>query len=217
MKEAKTIALSADLGNVVFRSVAFRNAVLGKAALGSAIARKMIVGKMIAWKVDFASAVLRSAIVAGVIALSLANVANAKEVQEIVKAGSLGGFVGDEKIFTGKVKVTKLFNDAPYRPFGGGLVEFERGARSAWHTHPAGQTLIVTKGVIITGTEQGEVQIAREGDTILCPPNLKHWHGAGDKQSGAHIALTGVKAGNNVNWLEKVSDEEYKVALKKAK
>lgn len=192
MKGAKSIALSADLGNVVFMNGAFRSALFG-------------------------SAVLRSVIAAGAIVLSLANVANAKEAQEIVKAGSLGGFVGDDKIFTGKVKVTKLFNDAPYRPFGGGLVEFERGARSAWHTHPAGQTLIVTKGVIITGTEQGDVQIAREGDTILCPPNLKHWHGATDKQSGAHIALTGVKAGNNVNWLEKVSDEEYKTALKKAK
>ena len=192
MKEAKSIALSADLGKVILGSVGLEKVVLG-------------------------SAVLRSAIVAGVIVLNLANVASAKEAQEIVKAGSLGGFVGDEKIFTGKVKVTKLFNDAPYRPFGGGLVEFERGARSAWHTHPAGQTLIVTKGVIITGTEQGEVQIAREGDTILCPPNLKHWHGASDKQSGAHIALTGVKAGNNVNWLEKVSDEEYKAALKRVK
>ena len=61
------------------------------------------------------------------------------------------------------------------------------------------------------------MQIAREGDTILCPPDLKHWHGASDKQGGAHIALTGVKDGNNVNWLEKVSDEEYKAALKKAK
>lgn len=212
MKGVKSIALSADFGNAIFGSAG-----LGKVIFGSAIARKMIVGKMIAWKVDFASAVLRSVIVAGVIVLSLANVVSAKEAQEIVKAGSLGGFVGDENIFTGKVKVTKLFNDAPYRPFGGGLVEFERGARSAWHTHPAGQTLIVTKGVIITGTEQGEVQIAREGDTILCPPNLKHWHGASDKQSGAHIALTGVKAGNNVNWLEKISDEEYKAALKKAK
>ena len=155
-----------------------------------------------------------SAIVGGLI---MANVANAKDAQELVKAGSLGGFVGDEKIFTGKVKVTKLFNDAPYRPFGGGLVEFERGARSAWHTHPAGQTLIVTKGVIITGTEQGVVQLAHEGDTILCPPDLKHWHGATDKQGGAHIALTGVKDGNNGHWFEKVSDEEYKSALKKAK
>ena len=155
-----------------------------------------------------------SAIIGGLI---MANVANAKDAQELVKAGSLGGFVGDDKIFTGSVKVTKLFNDASYRPFGGGLVEFERGARSAWHTHPTGQTLIVTKGVIITGTEQGVVQLAREGDTILCPPDLKHWHGATDKQGGAHIALTGVKDGNNVNWLEKVSDEEYKSALKKAK
>ena len=207
MKGAKSIALSADLGNVAFMNGAFRSALFASAVLGKVVFASAIAG----------NAVLRSVIVAGVIVLSLANVASAKEAQEIVKAGSLGGFVGDENIFTGKVKVTKLFNDAPYRPFGGGLVEFERGARSAWHTHPAGQTLIVTKGVIITGTEQGEVQIAREGDTILCPPNLKHWHGATDKQSGAHIALTGVKAGNNVNWLEKVSDEEYKAALKKAK
>lgn len=192
MNGVKSIAFSADLGKMIFGSVAFESTL-------------------------FASAVLRSAVMASVIALSLANITSAKEAQEIVKAGSLGGFVGDEKIFTGKVKVTKLFNDAPYRPFGGGLVEFERGARSAWHTHPAGQTLIVTKGVIITGTEQGEVQIAREGDTILCPPDLKHWHGATDKQDGAHIALTGVKDGNNVKWLEKVSDEEYKAALKKAK
>lgn len=192
MNGVKSIAFSADLGKMIAGNAAFESAL-------------------------FASAVLRSAIVAGVIVLSLVNITSAKEAQELIKAGSLGGFVGDEKIFTGKVKVTKLFNDAPYRAFGGGLVEFERGARSAWHTHPAGQTLIVTKGVIITGTEQGEVQIAREGDTILCPPNLKHWHGATDKQSGAHIALTGVKDGNNVNWLEKVSDEEYKAALKKAK
>lgn len=192
MNGVKSIAFSADLGKMIFRSVAFESTL-------------------------FASAVLRSAVMASVIALSLVNITSAKEAQEIVKAGSLGGFVGDEKIFTGKVKVTKLFNDAPYRPFGGGLVEFERGTRSAWHTHPAGQTLIVTKGVIITGTEQGEVQIAREGDTILCPPDLKHWHGATDKQDGAHIALTGVKDGNNVKWLEKVSDEEYKSALKKAK
>ena len=141
---------------------------------------------------------------------------NAAE-QELVKAGSLGGFEGNDKIFSGKVKVTMLFKDAPYRAFGGGLVEFSKGARSAWHTHPAGQTLIVTEGTIITGTESGVVQLAHKGDTILCPPDLKHWHGATDKQNGAHIALTGVKDGQNVVWLEKVSDEEYKNALKKVK
>ena len=147
----------------------------------------------------------------------MVNATDSKEAQELIKAGSLGGFVGDSKIFSGKVKVTKLFNDAPYRAFGGGLVEFSKGARSAWHTHPAGQTLIVTDGTIITGTESGEVQVAHKGDTILCPPNLKHWHGATDKQNGAHIALTGVKDGKNVVWLDKVSDDEYKSALKKAK
>lgn len=141
---------------------------------------------------------------------------NASE-QELIKAGSLGEFEGSDKFFSGKVKVTMLFNDAPYRAFGGGLVEFSKGARTAWHTHPAGQTLIVTEGEIITGSENGEVQIARKGDTIIFPPDVKHWHGATDKQNGAHIALTGVKDGQNVNWLEKLSDEEYKSALKKAK
>ena len=115
--------------------------------------------KFIAFSVVFGKMVLGNAILASLVAslivAGLANVASAKEAQELIKGGRLGGFIGDEKIFTGKVKVTKLFNDAPYRPFGGGLVEFERGARSAWHTHPAGQTLIVTKGVIITGTEKG--------------------------------------------------------------
>lgn len=143
--------------------------------------------------------------------------AEAKESQVVVKSGELGGFENNDKIFSGKVKVTYLFNDAEYRPFGGGLVEFSKGARSAWHTHPSGQTLIVVDGEIYTGTETGVVQIARKGDTILCPPNLKHWHGAGLKQSGSHIALTGVKDGKNVVWLEKLSDKEYQEAIKKAK
>lgn len=129
----------------------------------------------------------------------------------------MGGFEGNDKIFSGKVKVTTLFKDAPYRAFGGGLVEFSKGARTAWHTHPAGQTLIVTQGTIITGTENGVVQLAHKGDTILCPPDLKHWHGATDKQNGAHIALTGVKDGQNVTWLEKVSDSEYNEAIKKVR
>ena len=129
----------------------------------------------------------------------------------------MGGFEGNDKIFSGKVKVTTLFKDAPYRAFGGGLVEFSKGARTAWHTHPAGQTLIVTQGTIITGTENGVVQLAHKGDTILCPPDLKHWHGATDKQNGAHIALTGVKDGQNVTWLEKVIDSEYNEAIKKVR
>lgn len=137
--------------------------------------------------------------------------------QDLIKAGSLGEFEGSDKFFSGKVKVTMLFKDAPYMAFGGGLVEFSKGARTAWHTHPAGQTLIVTDGIIITGTENGEVQIAHKGDAILCPPNVKHWHGATSEQNGAHIALTGVKNGQNAVWLEKLSDSEYNEAIKKAR
>lgn len=148
--------------------------------------------------------------------ISVAN-AETKEAQVIVKSGSLGGFENNDKIFSGKVKVSYLFEGAEYRPFGGGLVEFSKGARSAWHTHPTGQTLIVTEGEIYTGTEQGVVQIAHKGDVVLCPPNLKHWHGAGPHKNGAHIALTGIKDGKNVVWLEKLSDKEYNEAVKKAK
>ena len=137
--------------------------------------------------------------------------------QIIVKNGELGSFIGDSKIFSGQVKVTMLFKDAPYRAFGGALVEFSKGARTVWHTHPAGQTLIITDGVIYTSSENGEVQIARKGDVVLCPPNVKHWHGAGAKQAGSHIALTGIKDGQNVVWLEHLSEGEYREAIKNAK
>lgn len=109
-----------------------------------------------------------------------------------------------------------MFQANEWRDFSGGLVSFSPKARSAWHTHPKGQTLIVIDGEIYTGTQGGIVQVAHKGDVISCPPNVKHWHGAGESQSGAHIALTSEVNGKNVVWLEKVSDEEYKNALKKA-
>ena len=137
--------------------------------------------------------------------------------QSIARKAEFKSFKGDSKIFSGEVKITEMFKAADFRPFSGGLVEFSKGARSAWHTHPAGQTLIVVKGKIYTGTRDGVTQIANEGDTILCPPNLEHWHGAGLDESGSHIALTGVKDGKNVEWLEKVSDKDYKKAVKNAK
>lgn len=135
-------------------------------------------------------------------------------MQEIIKQGSLESFKGDSKIFSGEVKVSMMFKSNSWRNFSGGLVEFSPKARSAWHTHPAGQTLIVVEGEIYTGTEGDIIQIAKKGDVISCPPNVKHWHGAGKTQKGVHIALTGEKDGSNVAWLEKVSDEEYEKALK---
>lgn len=137
--------------------------------------------------------------------------------QEVIKEGSLGGFKGDAKIFSGEVNVKMAFPKNEWRPFSGGFVTFSPSARSAWHTHPIGQTLVVTEGSIYTGTQEGITQIAKKGDVISCPPNVKHWHGAGPKESGTHLALTGYEGESNVVWLEKVSDEEYQKAIKGAK
>ena len=159
--------------------------------------------------------------VALVATLGCANITCAEEAkmqktQEVVKAGSLGGFKGDSKIFSGEVSVKMLFKSDYYRSFGGGEVTFSPRARTAWHTHPAGQTLIVTQGKIYTGTKAGITQIAKVGDVVLCPPDVEHWHGAGLKEKGVHIALTHEKNGKNVTWLELLSDTEYEGYIKEA-
>lgn len=157
-----------------------------------------------------------------VVGLVFTNITYAKEakvqkIQEVIKAGSLGEFKGDSKIFSGEVSVKILFKSEDYRNYSGAEVTFSPRARSAWHTHPAGQTLIVTQGTIYTGTKEGIVQIAKPGDVVLCPSDVGHWHGAGLKEKGVHIALTHEKDGNNVTWLELLSDEEYEEAIRKAK
>lgn len=155
------------------------------------------------------------------VALGCATIAYAKEAkmqktQEVIKGGSLGGFKGDAKIFSGEVNVKMLFKSGDYRNYGGAEVSFSPKARSAWHTHPAGQTLIVTQGTIYTGTREGIVHIAKAGDSILCPADVEHWHGAGLKEKGVHIALTHEKNGKGVTWLELLSDEEYLGYIKAA-
>lgn len=88
-------------------------------------------------------------------------------------------------------------------------VTFEPGARSAWHTHPAGQRLIVTSGVGLTQQEGKPVQVIRAGDVISCPADVKHWHGAAPGSAMTHLAITGMVDGKSVNWKELVTDEQY--------
>ncbi|WP_233707748.1 cupin domain-containing protein [Helicobacter aurati] len=140
-----------------------------------------------------------------------------QKAQEVIKSGSLGSFKGDSKIFSGEVNVKMLFKSGDYRNYSGALVSFSPRARTAWHTHPAGQTLIVTKGTIYTGTKEGVVHVAHEGDSVLCPADIPHWHGAGLSESGSHIALTHEKDGKNVTWLQLLSDEEYESYIKEAR
>ncbi len=137
--------------------------------------------------------------------------------QTIIKSGELESIKGDSKIFSGDVKVNFMFKATSWRNFGGALVEFNKGARTAWHTHNEGQTLIVTQGKILTKAQGQKATIAKKGDIISCPPNVKHFHGALDSERASHIALTQEKNGINVQWLELVSDKEYQEALKEAR
>jgi quercetin dioxygenase-like cupin family protein len=132
-----------------------------------------------------------------------------KTSQTVSRAGSQPSAKGPAEYFTGNVRVEPLF--APKEPsqYSGAYVTFEPGARSAWHTHPAGQHLIVAQGVGLTQEWGGPVVEIRAGDTVWCPPGVKHWHGASPSTAVTHIALTGTVDGKNVEWMEKVTDEQY--------
>lgn len=115
------------------------------------------------------------------------------------------------QFFTGNVTVRHILQPKhPDAPFAGAYVRFEPGARSHWHTHPAGQHLVVVEGVGRTGTEDGKIVEFKAGDIVWCPTGVKHWHGAAPDQSMTHLALTGtLPDGHNVNWMEPVTDEQY--------
>ena len=129
--------------------------------------------------------------------------------QTVTRAGSQTPTKGPAEYFTGKVRVDPIFQASDSAPYSGAYVTFEPGARSNWHTHPAGQRLIVTAGVGRTQEWGGPVVEVRTGDNIWCPPGVKHWHGASSTSAMTHVALTGTRDGRNVEWMEKVSDEQY--------
>lgn len=116
---------------------------------------------------------------------------------------------GAAEYFTGRVRVDGLFQaDAPAR-VGGGTVTFEPGVRTAWRTHPLGQTLIVTAGVGYVQQKGQPRQEIRPGDTVWIAPNVRHWHGATATTGMTHIALAEALDGSAVTWAEQVSDDEY--------
>lgn len=128
----------------------------------------------------------------------------------ITRNGNQPSFKGPEQYFSGVVRVDPLFlqPQAPAQT-SAALVTFEPGARTAWHTHPLGQTLVVTAGkgwVQEWGGERREIQ---PGDVVWLPPGVKHWHGASASTALTHIAIQETLDGKNVDWLEKVSDAQY--------
>jgi len=130
----------------------------------------------------------------------------------ITRAGSQPSNKGPADWFTGTVRVDPLFTAPAPARVAGARVTFEPGARTAWHTHPLGQTLIVTDGLGLVQRDGGPVEEIRPGDVVWFPPNEKHWHGASPATAMAHIAIQESLDGRAVDWMEKVTDEQYGAA-----
>lgn len=132
--------------------------------------------------------------------------------QQITRAGTQPSFAGPAENFVGKVRVDPLFAADAEVQASSAYVSFEPGAHSAWHTHPAGQRLVVTSGVGLTQEWGKPVQQIHVGDVVVCPPGVKHWHGAAPHSAMTHLAVTGMAEGKTVTWLEQVSDGQYREA-----
>jgi 4-carboxymuconolactone decarboxylase len=136
---------------------------------------------------------------------------------EITRGGELSAQPGAASFFTGSVRVVQLFKPNDPSRTSGGRVTFEPGARSAWHTHPLGQTLIVTAGAGRVQRWGSPAEEILAGDVVWIPPGVKHWHGAAPEAALTHLAIQEVLDGKNVEWLEKVSDEQYAAATPPAR
>ena len=129
---------------------------------------------------------------------------------EITKNGKIPSVKGPEDWFTGSVRIDPLFQKKDATRAAGASVTFEPGARTAWHTHPAGQTLIVTSGLGWVQREGGPIEEIRPGDVVWFAPGEKHWHGASPEKAMSHIAIQEELNGKVVDWMEKVTDEQYR-------
>jgi quercetin dioxygenase-like cupin family protein len=150
------------------------------------------------------------AMFAAIVATSAAQAQdNRRASMEVTRKADQKSIAGPSDWFTGRVTISAMFQrEAPSR-VGGAIVSFEPGARTAWHKHPLGQTLIVTEGVGWTQVENGPVLEFHAGDILWCPPDQKHWHGATPTSAMTHIAIQESHNGSPVTWLEQVSDEDY--------
>lgn len=129
--------------------------------------------------------------------------------QEVYYRSQATTYKGAAPNFTGDVSGERLFPIHKDTNYTGSYVTFAPGARTAWHTHPAGQAMIVISGTCWTQEWNGKKVEAKAGDAVWCPPGVKHWHGASADSTMTHLVLTAVKDGQNVTWMEPVTDEQY--------
>lgn len=128
---------------------------------------------------------------------------------EITPDPSRPSVEGPEDYFTGDVRIDPLFQPADDARAAAASVTFDPGARTAWHTHPIGQQLIITSGCGFVQREDGPIEEVRAGDVVWFPADEKHWHGARPEKAMSHIAIQEELVGEAVTWLEQVSDDEY--------
>ncbi|MGX9119270.1 (R)-mandelonitrile lyase [Mesorhizobium sp. BHbsci] len=129
---------------------------------------------------------------------------------KITRVGSQPSGPGPADYFTGEVRIDPLFRAPEPARVGGASVTFEPGARTAWHTHPLGQTLIITAGLGWVQREGGPVEEIRPGDVVWIPPGMKHWHGASPTTAMTHLAIQESLDGKPVEWLDHVNDQQYR-------
>ncbi len=129
---------------------------------------------------------------------------------QIKRSGTEESRKASAQWFTGSARIDPLFQAPEPARVSGGHVTFEPGARTAWHTHPLGQTLIITSGLGWVQRDGGPIEEVRSGDVVWFPPGEKHWHGASASTAMTHIAIQESLNGKNVDWLNKVSDEQYR-------
>ena len=157
---------------------------------------------------------IAAAAATAVTALASADVAVPKtspeKLMEIQRVGSKPSGKGPSDWFTGTVRIDPLFDRPDPARVNGASVTFEPGARTAWHTHPLGQTLIVTSGSGWVQQEGGPVEEIRSGDVVWIKPGVKHWHGATATTAMTHLAIQEKLNGSPVTWMEKVTDEQYR-------
>jgi quercetin dioxygenase-like cupin family protein len=139
----------------------------------------------------------------------MATPASRETIMEIKRSGTQPSAKGPAEWFTGTVRIDPLMNPPEPARVGMVLVTFEPGARTAWHTHPLGQTLIVTAGCGSVQRDGGPIEEIRPGDVVWIPPGEKHWHGATPTTAVSHIAIAEKLNGSPVDWMEHVADELF--------
>lgn len=142
-------------------------------------------------------------------AVAMADPQSEDQSVSVIKHGTGASSVGAEESFTGKVRVQGRFQRGAPARVGGATVTFEPGARTAWHTHPLGQTLIVTSGHGFVQEWGKLAQTLKPGDVAWIPPGVKHWHGAAPSEPMTHVAIAESEKGKSVTWMEKVSEAQY--------